>query len=165
MTFEEMFQQAKTALSKASAKDVTEHIAVQVNVSGEGSGIFYVEASNGVLAIEPYTYFDNDATMTVDSAELLTALKTPETASALPLEGCAEKTAVFRSILSTIPVPKKEPAAPVKKAEEKPAVTKATVKPTATGKVSASVTAKTTTATAEKTATPAKKNNCRSKKK
>ncbi|MGN1403338.1 MAG: hypothetical protein ACI4XB_03345 [Ruminococcus sp.] len=137
MTFEEMFQQAKSALTKASAAKVTEHIAVQFNVTGEGEGIFYAEINNGLLAVEPYDYRDNDAILTADSAALLAALKNADTAK-LNLEGNGEKIDAFRSVLATLPAPKKAEAKPVakaaapKKTEAKAAAPKAAaVKPAA----------------------------------
>lgn len=170
MTFEEMFQQAKNALTQASAAKVTEHIAVQFNVTGEGEGIFYAELNDGVLAVEPYDYKDNDAVLTADSAALLTALKEADTAK-LSLEGNSEKIAAFRSVLATLPTPKK--AAAPKKAETKTtaAPKAAAVKPaaaTAAPKAEAKPAVKTAaevTKTAAKTTTTAKtttasKKNC-----
>ncbi len=109
MTFQEMFESAKKALLKAKKVDEANHIAVQVNVTGEGSGIFYVKASEGKLAVEPYDYMDNDAVMTVDSAVLLEALTKADTA-ALQMEGNAEKIAAFRVILESLPKPRKAAA-------------------------------------------------------
>lgn len=165
MTFEEMFQQAKSALTKASAAKVTEHIAVQFNVTGEGEGIFYAEINDGVLAVEPYDYWDNDVVLTADSAVLLTALKNADTAK-LNLEGNGEKIDAFRSVLATLPAPKK--------AETKTAAAPktATVKPTAAPKAEAKPAAKaaaeapkatTKTTTTGKTATTGKRNCGRKK--
>lgn len=162
MTFQEMFQNAKKMLNRATAADVTDHVAVQVNVTGDGSGIFYIEAADGSLSVEPYDYVDNDAVLTADSAALLEALQKAKT-DALALEGDLEKIAKFRSILSTIPAPEAEASAkkpvtkkavaekpaekavekPAEKPVEKPAATTAT-KPTT---VSATATAKAVTTT------------------
>lgn len=157
MTFEEMFQQAKSALTQASAAKVTEHVAVQFNVTGEGEGIFYAEIAEGTLAVEPYDYKDNDAVLTADSAALLTALKNADTEK-LSLEGNSEKIAVFRSVLATLPAPKKTESKPAaktaapKKAETKTAAPKAaTVKPAAKTVAEAPKTAAKTTTTGKKT--------------
>lgn len=128
MTFEEMFQQAKASLAKASVDKTTAHIAVQVNVTGEGSGIFYAKAADGVLAVEPYDYVDNDAILTADSQELLDALKNADTAK-LTLEGNAEKIAAFRAILATLPAPKKTVSKTTKPTPAKKAETKETAAP------------------------------------
>lgn len=175
MTFEEMFQQAKASLAKADAANVTDHIAVQFNVTGEGEGIFYAVAANGTLEVEPYDYKDNDAVLTADSAALLTALKNADTAK-LALEGNAEKISVFRSVLATLPAPKKaeektaakpvEKTAATKKAETKTAAPKAAaVKPavsvtTAAPKAETKPAAKTAPKAAAKTTTAGAAKKC-----
>jgi hypothetical protein len=156
MTFEEMFAQAKTALEKADASAVTEHIAVQVNVTGEGAGIFYTELTEGKLVAEPYDYIDNDAVLFTDGKSLLDNLKSGD-ASAHQLAGNEEKIALFRQVLTTIPVAKAATkpatkatttkAAPAKKADTKTAA----AKPAATPAKSAAK------APAAKSAAPAKK--------
>ena len=120
MTFDEMFAQAKALLENASAKDTDTAVSVQFDVSGDGCGAFYavVSADSDKLTIEPFDY--------KDSAALLDALRTAETA-ALELAGEWEKIVAFRSVLDTLPKPKKE-AAPKAKA---PAAKKAPAKPAA----------------------------------
>ena len=49
---------------KADISDVQEHLAYQFNIVGEASGIFYVEAKEGKLYVEPYEYYDRDAMFT-----------------------------------------------------------------------------------------------------
>ena len=49
---------------------VNEHLAYQFNITGEAEGIFYAEVKDGVLAVEPYEYFDRDAIF-ICSAETL----------------------------------------------------------------------------------------------
>ena len=46
---------------EADVSDITEHLAYQFNITGEASGIFYVEVKDGKLFVEPYEYFDRDA--------------------------------------------------------------------------------------------------------
>lgn len=89
MTFQEMFDRAKAALTKASAADSAVFVAAQVNVTGEGSGIFYVKAADGVLEVEPYDYMDHNVLLTADSAELLAALEAAKAAE-LAMEGGAK---------------------------------------------------------------------------
>lgn len=152
MTFEEMFESAKKSLMKAKVADKASHIAVQINVTGEGSGIFYAEANEGKLSVEPYDYNDNHAVMTVDSAVLLDALKKADT-SALTIEGDPEKVAAFRAILETLPKPRKTAAktaakkeAAPKKAETKTTASKTTAKKEAAPKKAETKTAAKTTA-------------------
>ena len=54
MTFEEMFEKTSKLLNKAKVSDPTENIAVQFNVTGEGSGVFYAKISDGKRR---YTHF------------------------------------------------------------------------------------------------------------
>ncbi len=133
MTFDEMFAQAKALLENASAKDTDTAVSVQFDVSGDGCGAFYavVSADSDKLTIEPFDYKDHDVLVSADSAALLDALRTAETA-ALELAGEWEKIVAFRSVLDTLPKPKKEaapkakaPAPAAKKAAEKPAAKKA----------------------------------------
>lgn len=128
MTFDEMFAQAKALLENASAKDSDTAVSVQFDVSGDGCGAFYavVSADSDKLTIEPFDYKDHDVLVSADSAALLDALRTAETA-ALELAGEWEKIVAFRSVLDTLPKPKKE-AAPKAKA---PAAKKAPAKPAA----------------------------------
>lgn len=131
MTFDEMFAQAKALLENASAKDTDTAVSVQFDVSGDGCGAFYavVSADSDKLTIEPFDYKDHDVLVSADSAALLDALRTAETAT-LELAGEWEKIVAFRSVLDTLPKPKKAAApkakAPAaKKAAEKPAAKKA----------------------------------------
>lgn len=110
MTFQEMFDRAKAALTKASAADSAVFVAAQVNVTGEGSGIFYVKAADGVLEVEPYDYMDHNVLLTADSAELLAALEAAKAAE-LAMEGDAESVAAFQAILGTLPAPAVKEAA------------------------------------------------------
>ena len=113
MTFDEMFAQAKALLENASAKDTDTTVSVQFDVSGDGCGAFYavVSADSDELTIEPFDYKDHDVLVSADSAALLDALRTAETA-ALDLAGEWEKIAAFRRVLATLPAPEeKKPAA------------------------------------------------------
>lgn len=125
MTFQEMFDRAKAALTKASAADSAVFVAAQVNVTGEGSGIFYVKAADGVLEVEPYDYMDHNVLLTADSAELLAALEAAKAAE-LAMEGNAESVAAFQAILGTLPAPAakeapKKAAAPTETEAKAPA--------------------------------------------
>ncbi|MDE6087054.1 MAG: SCP2 sterol-binding domain-containing protein, partial [Oscillospiraceae bacterium] len=71
MTYQELVKKVQTALVKADASGITEHIAVQVNVTGDAAGAFYVEVKDGVLYVEPYDYNDRDCLLTGDSKEIL----------------------------------------------------------------------------------------------
>ena len=61
MTYAEFFEEVKSKFMEADTSDITEHLAYQFNITGEGEGIFYVEVKDGVLSVEPYEYYDRDA--------------------------------------------------------------------------------------------------------
>ena len=62
MAFYDAYEKLKTALKNAKAKDVTEHVAVELVITDEeNAGIAYLELSGGTVRIEPYDYFDHDA--------------------------------------------------------------------------------------------------------
>ena len=65
MTYAEFFYEIKNKFMGADLSDITEHLAFQFNIEDEeAGGIFYVEVKDGVLAVEPYEYFDRDAMFT-----------------------------------------------------------------------------------------------------
>ncbi|MGN1112653.1 MAG: SCP2 sterol-binding domain-containing protein [Acutalibacteraceae bacterium] len=67
MTYQEIFAEVKESFMKADVSDYKGHLAMQVNLTGEGSGIFYAELNDGVLRVEPYDYNDRDVMFIVDS--------------------------------------------------------------------------------------------------
>ncbi len=71
MTYEEFFTKVKKKFGAADVSGVTEHLAYQFNITGEGSGIFYVEVLDGKLYVEPYDYKDRDAMFTADADILM----------------------------------------------------------------------------------------------
>lgn len=133
MTFFEMFDAAKAGFAKADASDLKGHMAIQIAVTEDGTGTFYVEATDGVLNVQPYDYRDNTASVTLPHSTLFALLRRETT---LPeavamgqavVEGCMESAA---ELFATVPAPKKA-AAPAKKAveeEAKAAPVKETVK-------------------------------------
>ena len=68
MKFEELLAKVR---KMAKGKDVsgTDFLAVQVNITGDNSGVFYVEVKDGKVSIEPYEYNDRncDITMSMDN--------------------------------------------------------------------------------------------------
>jgi len=106
MTYHELVEKVRTALVvKADASKIEEHIAVQVNVTGEAEGGFYIEIKDGTLGVEPYNYYDNDFQLTADGAEILAVaqgkktLETAITEGAIAHEGNWEKALTLSSII------------------------------------------------------------------
>ena len=64
MSYEEIVQKVKQRFSGTDVSRITDHLAYQFNITGEGAGSFYVEVKEGKLYIEPYEYYDRDAIFT-----------------------------------------------------------------------------------------------------
>lgn len=73
MTYADFFAEIKGRFMEADVSDIKEHLAYQFNITGEASGIFYVEVKDGKLRVEPYEYFDRDA-LFICSAQTLREL-------------------------------------------------------------------------------------------
>lgn len=71
MTYEEIFSKAKELLTSGSTAGFKGDFAIQINITGEGEGIFYIAFKNGALAVEPYDYRDNDAVLTASADDFL----------------------------------------------------------------------------------------------
>ena len=61
MSYEEIFNSVKERFKDTDVSAITDHLAYQFNIEGEGEGIFYVEVKDGKLYIEPYEYYDRDS--------------------------------------------------------------------------------------------------------
>ena len=125
MTYEKIVDYVQKKMAKVDAAD-TENLAVQVDVTGEGEGAFYIAVCDGKLDVEPYEYYDHDAKIVVDSSDLLDIVDWKLDAAKafnegkIRVEGNVEK---FISIKALFPA-----AAPAKKAAAKPAAKKAPAK-------------------------------------
>jgi putative sterol carrier protein len=71
MTYQEIVAKAKEMYEGVDASSITEHIAYQFNVTGEGEGAFYMEINEGKIKVEPYDYVDRDALITTSAENLL----------------------------------------------------------------------------------------------
>ena len=129
MTFFEMFDAAKAGLKNADVSGLNGHVAIQIEVTEDGCGIFYAEVTDGVLNVQPYNYYDHTAAVTLPHSTLFALLRRETT---LPeavaqekafVQGCMESAA---KLFAAVPAPKKE-AAPAE--EKKPACCKATATP------------------------------------
>ncbi len=136
MTYEEIVKKAKQAAKNIDAKAINEHIAIQIDIEGEGEGAFYIEASEGKIAVEPYEYYENDCKIKADAETIIAVLsgklKAEDAVSdgKLQVEGDGGKALTLinaRKALAKKPVVKKAPA-------KKTATKKTPVKKTATKK-------------------------------
>lgn len=125
MTYEEIVKKAKQAAKNIDAKTINEHIAIQIDIEGEGEGAFYIEASEGKIAVEPYEYYENDCKIKADAETIVAVLsgklKAEDAVSdgKLQVEGDAGKAL---TLINARKAPAKKPAAkkaPVKKTTTK----------------------------------------------
>lgn len=129
MTYEEIVQTAKDILLKKDVSGFEGHLAVQVDVTGEGEGAFYIELKDGQLFVEPYDYVDRDCRL-IASADTLTKLVTNKldavlafTTGKLKVEGSIDKALEFQKICKA-----KDKKAAAKKPAAKKSDTKTTEK-------------------------------------
>ncbi len=131
MTYQKLVEKVQKALAAADASAITEHIAVQVNVTGEAEGAFYIEAAEGKLNVEPYDYIDRDALLTASEETLLavaagkTTLADAAAAGAVAFEGNYEKAMLLNDVVAAATKKAKKPAAKKAAAPKKAAAKKA----------------------------------------
>ncbi len=63
MTVEQLIGKIYNKLSKADVAGTQGRVAVQFNLTGRVTGVFYVEILDGVLSVMPYEYIDRDASV------------------------------------------------------------------------------------------------------
>ncbi len=71
MTYEEIFEKSKELILANNAEDIKEHMAIEVDITGEGEGAFYIELRDGKLYVEPYEYYDRDCKLKVSGENFL----------------------------------------------------------------------------------------------
>lgn len=71
MTYEEIFEKSKKLILKNDASGIEGHLAVQVDITGEGAGAFYIELRDGNIYVEPYEYYDRDCKLIISGEDFL----------------------------------------------------------------------------------------------
>lgn len=105
MTYEEIVESVKKRLKGVDTSSVKDLLAIQVNITGEGEGAFYVEVKDGVLSVEPYEYFDRQAKITMKSKNFLALMEgkldpvAAFTLGKLKIDGSIEKVLEFSKLL------------------------------------------------------------------
>lgn len=67
MTFDELLAKVRGMGDQIDASG-TDFLAVQVNITGKDSGVFYVEVKDGNVTVEPYEYNDRDCAISMSNA-------------------------------------------------------------------------------------------------
>ena len=65
MTFDELLEKVRGIAANADVSD-KDFLAVQVNITGEGEGVFYVEVKDHKVSVEPYEYNDRNCAITMN---------------------------------------------------------------------------------------------------
>jgi len=129
MTYEEIVAKVKKAYAKADTALVDEHLAVQVDITGEGEGAFYIEVADGKITVEPFEYYDHDFKVLCTAEEIIAIAEGKKKLSEEVEAGNAyvsrnvDKVAVFDLIVAKKSAGgrKKADTAKAEKAEKKPA--------------------------------------------
>lgn len=130
MTYMEIVEKVREAFENADAREILEHVAVQVNIEGEGSGAFYIEVAERNICVEPYDYYDRDGLLTADAVTLLSIadgqldLNAALENGAIRVEGNPDKLTLLKKIKFKEPKAVKKAAVKAEAAEKKPAVKK-----------------------------------------
>ncbi|MBR4207418.1 MAG: SCP2 sterol-binding domain-containing protein [Lachnospiraceae bacterium] len=68
MKFDELLEKVRKI---AGSKEITtdDFLAVQVNITGKESGVFYVELKDRKVSVEPYEYYDRNCAITMSLAD------------------------------------------------------------------------------------------------
>lgn len=67
MKFDEFFTQVKERFITKDTSNISGKLAIQINLTGEAAGAFYIEVKDGCLSIEPYSYNDRDVAITIST--------------------------------------------------------------------------------------------------
>lgn len=70
MTFNEIVEKVRAKAEVTDASDV-DFLAVQVNLTGDDGGVFYIEVKNGNKSVMPYEYIDRSCAVTMSPEDFL----------------------------------------------------------------------------------------------
>ncbi len=134
MTYEQIFEKSKKLIMKSDVSKIDGHLAVQVDITGEGEGAFYIELRDHELHVEPYEYYDNDCKFIMTGENFLKMAdgKLDPVAvffdGRLKIDGSVDKALEFKNIVDSV---KKQAKAEKKAAAKKAAAPKTAAKKTA----------------------------------
>lgn len=60
VTYEQIVKKVRKTFENADAREVFEHVAIEVDIVGEGAGAFYFEVAQRACSVEPYNYYNHD---------------------------------------------------------------------------------------------------------
>lgn len=106
MTYQEIFEKAKENILSYSVDERKGHLAVQVNIVGEGEGAFYIELKDNAVFVEPYEYYDRDCILKISGEDFLAICDgsldpvAAFTKGKLKIEGSIDKALEFSKIVN-----------------------------------------------------------------
>lgn len=71
MTYEEVVESVRKTFEKSDARNVFEHVAIEVDIVGEAAGAFYIEVAQRFATVEPYNYYDHDGLVKASAQTLV----------------------------------------------------------------------------------------------
>lgn len=120
MTYEQIFEKSKQIIMEKETDGLPGHLAVQINITGEGSGAFYIELKDGKVYVEPYEYYDRDCVLIASAEDFLKICEgtldpvAAFTIGKLKIEGSIDKALEFKKIVDSVK-PKAKAKAKAKK--------------------------------------------------
>ncbi len=115
MTYEEIVEKSREIMALCDPSVHPEHLAVEICVTGEGEGVFYIEVKDGsFIDVQPYDYHDRDCRLTASAEDLIKLVSGKLDAVAaftmgkLKVDGSIEKALEFQKIIKSAKAPEKE---------------------------------------------------------
>ena len=108
MTYEEIVAKVRELCGSGELKGYDKHLAVEVAIEGEGEGVFYIEAKDGKVYVEPYDYHDKDVRFiaTADNFIKIASGKLDSVAAyttgKLKVEGSIDKALEFKKLVEMV---------------------------------------------------------------
>jgi putative sterol carrier protein len=70
MTFDEILANVRKRAAKATVSP-DYFLAVMITITGDNDGVFYIEAKNGKVSVEPYEYIDRNCEIIISAEDLV----------------------------------------------------------------------------------------------
>ena len=154
MTYKEVVEKVRKEFGKADVSNYEDHLALQLNITGEGEGAFYVEIIDGTLKIEEFDYINNNAQISASADSIINIFSGNLDMNSAVDSGEIEIIGDYAKALSIQPVIENCKKSKAKSAVKKTAEKKTTSKKSAPAKkTAAKSTAKTETKSTSKTST------------
>lgn len=93
---------------QSDVSDIDGHLAVEIDIVGEGEGAFYIELLDRKLYVEPYEYYDRDCKFIVTAEDFLKLADGSLnavfafTTGKLNVEGSLDKALEFQKIVEAV---------------------------------------------------------------